>query len=100
MAISNKLEQLRNKNEQEKHAIAVVGSVVFTLVVILVWGYTFINTLGSNIVSAKNEEYNEQFSPLSSLKNLFSDSIQKVKVGGGVLKDSASVIFGGGSTSQ
>ena len=95
----NKLNQWRNKTEREKHTIAIVGAVVLTSLVVLVWGYTFFNTLGSNQETAKTEEYNQQFSPLASLKNLFSDSAQKIKDGMGAMKNNATVIFGGSKVS-
>lgn len=95
MPIDDKLTQWRNKTEREKHTIAVVGSVVLTSLVVLVWGYTFFNTLGSNQETAKTEEYSQQFSPLASIKNLFSDSAQKIKDGMGAMKNNATVIFGG-----
>jgi hypothetical protein len=91
----NKLEQWRNKTEREKHTLAVMGAVIFTSLVVLIWGYNFLGGLGDEKEITKNEEYNKQFSPLAPLKNLFSDSLQKIKAGGEVVKQSASTVFGG-----
>jgi len=89
----NTLGKWRNKTEREKHTIAVVGSTVLTTLVVLFWGYTFFNTLGSSKEMAKNEEYNKQFSPLAPFKNLFSDSAKKIGDGIETVKSSASVFF-------
>lgn len=91
----NKLDQWRNKTEREKHTIAVVGATVLTFLVVVVWGYTFFRPKDNSQETAKTEEYNQQFSPLASLKNLFSDSTQKIKEGVGAMKNNATVIFGG-----
>lgn len=91
----NKLEQWRNKTESEKHTLAMTGSIVLTSLVVLVWGYTFINTLGTEQEMAKTEEYGEQFSPLAPIKNLFSENLAKIKEGATAAKNSASAIISG-----
>jgi hypothetical protein len=96
----NKLEQWRNKTEREKHTIAVVGATVATSLIVFVWGYTFFIAINNSPETAKTEEYNQQFSPLASIKNLFSDTAEKIKVGAGTVKDSASVIFSGTTTTS
>lgn len=95
MPMGNKLEQWRNKTEQEKHALAVVGATVLTSLVVLAWGYTSIVALDKSGETATTAEYSEQFSPLASVKNLFNGVVENVKVGGGAVKDSAVVILGG-----
>ena len=95
MSWNDKLEQWRNKTEREKHSIAMVGAIVLTVLVTVAWAYTFSVTLGDKTEIAINTEYNKRFSPLASLKNFFTENIERVKISGGAVKDSASVIFGG-----
>lgn len=93
-----KLEQWRNMTEREKHSLAVIGASVLTLLVVVVWGYAFFNTFGNNQEAARDKQYNDQFSPLAPLKNLFSENIVKIKEGFGSAKNSASAIFSGEQT--
>ena len=97
MPTNSKLEQWRNKTEREKHTMAIIGATALTLAVVIVWGYTFFVALGDKPEMVVNEEYNEQFSPLAPFRKVFSDNLEKIKVGGGVIKNSASAIFGGAS---
>ena len=96
--MSGKLEKWRNKSEQEKHVISVVGSALLTSLVVIIWGYTLFNTLGTSAEMAKSAEYNEKFSPLASVKSLFSENVQKIKDGSSVVKDSAAVMLGATGT--
>lgn len=89
----NKLENLRNKSEREKHFLAVVGASIFTGIIVLFWGYTFFSTVGEQKEIAKNSELNEQFSPFASFKSLFNETTEEIKIGSERVKDSASVIF-------
>lgn len=100
MAIDEKLEQWRNKTEREKHTVAVIGSTVLTSLVVIAWGYTFFDDLNHPEEVARNEVYNEQFSPLAPLKNFFSQNLEKIKEGGETVKNTASAMFLASTTTE
>ena len=98
MSIGDKLGQWQNKTESQKHNFAVVGATIFTVLVVIVWGYTFFNTISSDKKeAARNETYNKQFSPLAPIKNLFGENLQKIKLGAETMKKNATVLFTGTS---
>jgi len=92
----SKLEQWRNKTEREKHTLAVLGAVVCTSVIILIWAYNFAVSLETRQENAQTAVDTKQFSPLAPIRDLFTENITKIGAGLDTVKGSAAAVLGSG----
>lgn len=100
MSLSEKIKQWQEKSEKQKHFIATIGSSVFTLLIVIVWGYNFLSPAETTEQVVKNKTMSEQFSPIASVRNLFSGVSGELSNGTGALKNTAASIFGGSAHSE
>jgi len=94
MSLSEKIKQWQEKSEKQKHFVATIGSSIFTMLIVVVWGYNFFAPPEPTEQVAKNKTMSEQFSPVASVRNLFSGVSGEISNGTGALKNTAASIFG------
>ena len=90
---AGKLEQWRNKTDQEKHLAALVGASALTAVVVFFWAANLFSLLKTDKVAIKAVEPVKAESPVSIFSETVGENFAKIKLGFVSAKEGLAAIF-------
>jgi|GEM_PF-4656790 len=97
--MDSKLNKWREKTDAEKHRLAVIGAVVATVLVVMVWVTSLFTGLGIHNLAAvgtvEKKPAVAPVSPLSSFGQVIGDSVSKITEQISSVKDTAGSVLTG-----